>query len=394
MQATRGTTEVQPSTTTRPITLGVIVGNRDFFPDSLIAGARAQIKALVAEMGIEVVMVDEQTTKLGAVETYADAAKCAALFRAHADRIDGVLVALPNFGDEKAVADTLRGSGLQVPILIQAEPDELARLDLAHRRDSFCGKISVCNNLRQYGYPFSLTERHAVALGDREFRQELEWFAAVCRVVRGLCRARLGAIGARPAAFNTVRFSEKILERAGIAVVTKDLSSILGDVQRLAADDPRVAAKTAAITGYADASKLPKDRLELTARLAVVIESWCDENDVDATAIQCWNSIQANYGVNACTVMSMLSEKLLPSACEVDVTGLLAMYARVRHRPRQRGAVERPAGAPLIHHRPQNQRRAHLRLRQEALGPVPAVEQCALVVLVAVVVVPVHQRTR
>jgi L-fucose isomerase-like protein len=326
-ESTQPTATVQTPATTRPVTLGVIVGNRDFFPDILIAGARAEIAALFAEIGIGAVMVDEQTTKLGAVETYADAARCAALFRARAKEIDGILVALPNFGDEKAVADTLRASELQVPILVQAEPDDLGRLDVARRRDGFCGKISVCNNLRQYGYPFSLTRRHTVGLSDPEFRRELEWFAAVCRVVRGLRRARLGAIGARPAAFNTVRFSEKILERAGISVVTADLSSVLGDAQRLAADDPRVAAKVTAITGYADASRLPQEKLLLTARLAVTVERWCEENDVHATALQCWDSIQANYGVNSCTVMSMLSESLRPSACETDVTGALSMYA-------------------------------------------------------------------
>ena len=312
---------------TTPVTLGVIVGNRDFFPDSLIAGARAGISSLFAQMGLRAVMVDERTTKLGAIETYADASKCAALFRAHAEEIDGVLVALPNFGDEKAVVDTLRGSGLRVPILVQAEPDDLGRLDVARRRDSFCGKISVCNNLRQYGFPFSLTRRHTVGLAEPEFLHDLDWFAAVCRVVRGLRRARLGAIGARPAAFNTVRFSEKLLERAGVSVVTADLSSILGDAQRVRTDDPAVGAKVAAITGYADASKLPQEKLLLTARLAVVVERWCEENDVDATAVQCWNSIQANYGVNAGTVMSMLSESLRPSACETDVTGALSMYA-------------------------------------------------------------------
>jgi L-fucose isomerase-like protein len=328
MQAIRETTATAATlVTTRPVTLGVIVGNRDFFPDSLIAGARAAIAKLFGELGITAVMADEQTTKLGAVETYADAAKCAALFRAHAERIDGVLVALPNFGDEKAVVDTLRGSGLQVPILVQAEPDDLGRLDVARRRDAFCGKISVCNNLRQYGYPFSLTRRHTVGLADPEFRADLEWFAAVCRVVRGLRRARLGALGARPAAFNTVRFSEKLLERAGISVVTADLSSIFGEAQRLSAGDPRIAAKTAAITGYADASRLPDQKLQLTARLAVAVESWCEANAVDATAVQCWDSIQANYGVNSCTVMSMLSESLKPSACETDVTGALSMYA-------------------------------------------------------------------
>jgi L-fucose isomerase-like protein len=327
MQTTPLAARAAATATSRPVTLGVIVGNRDFFPDSLIASARRQIAALFAEAGIVAVMVDEQTTKLGAIETYADATKCAALFRAHAERIDGVLVALPNFGDEKAVVDTLRQSGLRVPILVQAEPDELARLDAASRRDGFCGKISVCNNLRQYGYDFSLTRRHTVSLADPEFRRDLEWFAAVCRVVRGLRRARLGALGARPAAFNTVRYSEKILERAGISVVTADLSSVFGAAQRLASDDPAVKAKIAAITGYADASRLPEQKMLLTARLAVVVERWCEENDVDATAVQCWSSIQENYGVNSCTVMSMLSQSLRPSACETDVTGALSMYA-------------------------------------------------------------------
>lgn len=312
---------------TQGLCLGVIVGNRDFFPDSLIAGARSRILALFSELGITPVIADEQATKLGAVETYADARRCADLFRAHAQRIDGILISLPNFGDEKAVADTLRASGLDVPLLVQAEPDDLGSLDVASRRDSFCGKISVCNSLRQYGYAFSLTREHTIALDDPGFREDLQWFAAVCRVVRGLRRARLGAIGARPAAFNTVRFSEKILERAGISVVTVDLSEILGEAQRLPETDPLLAAKAAAIAGYADASRLPQVKLLLTARLAVALERWCEAHAIDATAIQCWDSLQANYGINPCTVMSMLSESLRPSACETDVTGALSMYA-------------------------------------------------------------------
>ena len=52
-----------------------------------------------------------EDTKYGAVETRAEAARCADLFK-HRDRIDGVIVTLPNFGDERAIADTLRMAGL------------------------------------------------------------------------------------------------------------------------------------------------------------------------------------------------------------------------------------------------------------------------------------------
>src|SRR6185312_11579257 len=210
------------------MTIAVVVGNRDFFPDVLISEARRDLVKLFAELDVEAVMLDEQATKLGAVETWAHAKKCAELFASNRKRIDGVLVCLPNFGDEKGVADTLKLAALNVPVLVQGYPDDLDKLDVVRRRDSFCGKISVCNNLRQAGIAYTLTTKHVVHPLDASFRADLQQFVAVCRVVRGVRGARLGAVGARPGAFNTVRYSEKILERAGVSVTTVDLSEILG----------------------------------------------------------------------------------------------------------------------------------------------------------------------
>ena len=135
-------------------------------------------------------------------------AHSADLFRAHRDEIDGVLVTPPNFGDERGTSNTLRFAELGVPVLVQAFPDDPAKMDLQWRRDSFCGKMSLCNNLRQYGIPFTLTALHTVDPESESFRQDLRKFAAVCRVARGMRRARFGMLGARPVAFNTVRFSE------------------------------------------------------------------------------------------------------------------------------------------------------------------------------------------
>ncbi len=309
------------------MTLAVIIGNRDFFPDRLVTEARRDVLKLFAEMGVEPVMLSETDTKLGSVETWSDAKRCAELFRAHRDRIAGVLVTLPNFGDEKAVADTLRLSGLDVPILVQAYPDDLDQLNVERRRDAFCGKISVCNNLRQYGFRYTVTTYHTDELLSETFRQDLAAFLAVCRVVRGLRRARIGAVGARPNAFNTTRYSEKLLEASGISVSTLDLSEVLGDANRIPDDDPRVAGKLEQIRSYADPSAVPDGSLVRMAKLALVLEDWMARYDIHATALQCWSSLQRNYGVNCCTVMSMMSEKLMPSACEVDVPGAVAMYA-------------------------------------------------------------------
>ncbi len=308
-------------------TLAVIFGNRDFFPDNLVTEARQDIQTVFQEYDICPVMVGESDTKLGSIETYENAKICANLFKAHRDDIDGILVVLPNFGDEKAIADTIKLSGLQVPIMVQAYPDELNALKVERRRDSFCGKISVCNNLRQYGFPFTLTKQHTIHPISESFKADLKKFIGVCQVVRGLRNARLGAIGARPNAFNTVRCSEKLLQAYGISVSTVDLSKILYAAQKLADNNSRVQEKLTEIHAYAKHDGVPPPSLVLMAKLGIVISDWMAANDIKASALQCWDSIQRNYGINACTLMSMMSEKLMPSACEVDITGVTSMYA-------------------------------------------------------------------
>jgi L-fucose isomerase-like protein len=308
-------------------TIGVLFGNRDFFPDHLVREARKEVTALFSELKIKPVMLSESDSKLGGLESFADARKCADLFKASRDAITGILVVLPNFGDEKAVADTIRMSELNCPVLVQAYPDELQKLGPERRRDGFCGKISVCNNLSQYGIPFSLTRRHVAAVDSESFREDLRRFLAVCRVVAGMRRVRVGAVGARPAAFNTVRYSEKILEHYGVSVSTVDLSEIFASMAKLEDGDPKVAAELERISGYASVEGVAGDRLAAMGKLGVVLRDWIDRNAVDALAFQCWTSIQENIGVNPCTIMSMLTEEMLPSACEVDVTGVLTMYA-------------------------------------------------------------------
>jgi len=308
-------------------TLGVIFGNRDFFPDHLVSEARKDIIALFKEFNINGVMLEEQDTKLGSVETYAHAKACAELFNANSGRIDGILVVLPNFGDEKGVADTIKLSGLKVPILVQGYPDDLSSFDVARRRDAFCGKVSVCNNLRQYGFDFTLTSLHVSKPNSESFKKDLAKFVSVCHVVKGLRSVRLGAIGARPGAFNTVRYSEKILQATGITVTTVDLSEILGNSSRLSDDAPQVKAKLDEIHAYAKHDTVPSPAILRMAKLGVVISDWMQANDIQATALQCWTSLQKNYGINACTLMSMMSNQLMPSACETDITGVVSMYA-------------------------------------------------------------------
>jgi len=310
----------------RKVTFGVIVGNRGFFPDILAKEGRKGILDVLKEKGYGAVALPMTETKYGAVETLEDAGKCAELFAAKASQIDGIIVTLPNFGDERGVAETIKRSGLDVPILIQAEPDAADRMGIDRRRDSFCGKISVCNNLRQAGIAFSLTRTHTVPVASAEFQADLDRFAAICRIVRGLKNVRFGAIGTRPAAFNTVRYSEKLLEFAGIEIEPVDLFEILGHVGKLADNDRKVKAKLAALTQYTDTQTIPADGLLKMAKFGAVVDTWIKDQQLAGTAIQCWTALEEFFGIVPCTLMSMMSQSLLPSACEVDVMGLLAMY--------------------------------------------------------------------
>lgn len=308
-------------------TLGVIVGNRGFFPAELCDSGRKTILKVLEEEGFGAVALTPEDTPYGSVETYEQAQKCAALFKQHAEEIDGILVTLPNFGDERAVADSIRLSGLDVPVLVHAFPDELGKMTIATRRDSFCGKMSVCNNLTQYGILFSLTNLHTVDPESASFRADLQRFGALCRVVNGLRKARFGQIGARPANFITVRYSEKLLQEAGISVETLDLSELLGRIARLADDDPRVQARLQDIKGYLGTEGVPGEALLKQAKLAVEFDRFIADHQLDGTAVQCWTAMEEYYGVVPCTVMSMLSDTLKPSACETDITGLIGMYA-------------------------------------------------------------------
>ncbi len=307
------------------VTFGVIVGNRGFFPGHLARTGRTEMIQAIENAGYGVVAVGADETKFGAIEARAEAACCAELFDRHKRDIAGVIVTLPNFGDERAIADTLRMADLHVPVLIQATPDTPGLMTLTDRRDSFCGKMSVCNNLTQYGIPYSLTTRHTESPQSEFFQRDLDWFAAVCRVTRGLRRLRIGAIGARPAAFNTVRYSEKILEANGISVEPIDLSEILGRIARM--KDDAAAEKLDQIRKYVSTSAVPAEALMKMAKLGTVIDQWMAETQVAISAVQCWTSLEEYFGVVPCTVMSMMSENLLSSACEVDICGVVGMHA-------------------------------------------------------------------
>jgi len=308
-------------------TFGVIIATRNIFNFQLAVEARKKVLSKLEQMGFGAVILPESETPTGNIEGYEDAIKCAKFFKENSDKIEGIIVILPNFGDELGVVNTIKMSGLNVPVLVQACDDENDKVDVKSRRDAFCGKISVCNNLYQYGIKFTNTTYHTYSIEDEEFDKDIYKFAAICRVVKGMKGLRVGAIGTRPIGFQTMRFSEKLLQQNDITIVPVDMSEIIAAAEKIDINSAEVKQRVIDIQNYGSCSILHKGQINKQAAFGLAVENWIKENDIDISAIQCWDSIEKNFGCAACVTMSMMGEKLMPSACEVDVAGAIGMYA-------------------------------------------------------------------
>ena len=312
----------------RPVTLGVVIGSRAFFSPAPCKTARDDVLLQLAKLGIKAITLPFEATANGAVQSISDAELYARHFKALADEIDGLVICLPNFGDEIAVVELVNRAKLNVPILLQASNDEVSKVDVHTRRDAFCGKISVTNNFWQYGIPFTETSSHTSDTWGEEFAGDLNRFSRVCRTVRGLKNARLGSIGARTGAFQTMRYSEKLLQASGITVVTVDLSEMMGAASAIKDNDPAFLAVIDKVKNYGNIpAHITPEQIGKQARWTLAVNRWIEENGCDASAIQCWRSLQDNFGCATCLTMSMMGEDLMPSACEVDIMGAVSMYA-------------------------------------------------------------------
>lgn len=308
-------------------TFGVIVTTRSFFPSHLVKSAREKIAALLSSLNYGCVMVGESDTQYGAVLSWEEANVCARLFREHAEEICGIICVLPNFGEELGVAEAIDLAGLNVPVLVQACDDDFDKLDMANRRDAFCGKISLCNNLRQRGIRYSLTRLHTCAIDSAEFAQDVRKFAGVCRVVGGVRGSRIAMLGARPVAFNTVRYSEKILQAHGISVQTVDFSEVIAAANAYD-DQAKIAAKEKEIRAYGRIpAAIGDEKITRQAKLCLTLEDFVRRLSCDASTVQCWDSVENNYGCATCLAMAMMGDAGKPSACESDVTGAVSMLA-------------------------------------------------------------------
>jgi L-fucose isomerase-like protein len=271
------------------------------------------------------VVPTEDQTKMGCVENLREAQVCADLFAGR--RVDGIVVGAMNFGDEQAAAYAIRESRLDVPVFLFGCQEEGVLTPTMDRRDSFCGLLSLADGLRQMRIRYTLATQPICMPTDESFKRDIDWFGRVCRVLKGIRRARYGQVGTRPEAFWTCRYDERALQKLGPTVVAIDMSQVLAGLRRMDPQEADVRRIVGELREYADTSALDPGALEKIAVLECFLRRFCAEHELDALAIQCWLSIQENFGICACTVLSRLGEAGIPCACETDVLGALSQHA-------------------------------------------------------------------
>jgi L-fucose isomerase-like protein len=306
-------------------TFAVCFGNRGFFPASLQASARREMQQTITKLGHDVLLLDEPATRYGAVETPAEGRVFAEFLRQHRGKYGGVILCLPNFGDETGSVAALKEAG--VPILIQAYPDELEKMAPEIRRDSFCGKFSVMDVLRQYGVKFTALKPHTVHPLSPAFADNLAQFDAICRVVNGMRNLVVGAIGARTTAFKTVRIDELTLQKYGITVETIDLADVFARVARVSPESAAFRQKAETLRGYSCWTGVPDKAFGNLTRLAIVLDDLQQEFGLDAMAVRCWLEMQQQLGISPCVVLSEMNNRGITAACEVDVGNAIMMQA-------------------------------------------------------------------
>ena len=309
----------------KKMTFALCFGNRGFMPGELILGAREDMVKAVTDAGYDYLMMEESATRYGAVETRAEGRLYASWLKSHEGEYDGVIFSQPIFVDENGAICALQDAG--VPILMQAYPDEIGKMDFAHRRDAYCGKFSVTDVFTQYEVPFTVMKPHVVHPLSPAFAQNLKDFAAVCRVVNGMKRFNLGCIGARTTAFKTVRFDELAMQKHGINVESFDLSELFEKVRALPDTDEKVLKKAETLKAYTDFSTVPAQNMATLAKVGCVIDEYIEEYHLDAIALRCWNEMETYLRVCPCVLLSELNDRGITASCEIDMCSAITMRA-------------------------------------------------------------------
>lgn len=303
------------------IKIGLVPAHRGVFSPELAKKMKRATLAAFAKLGIEAVTADEKMCAHGLVESSEEANKLAGRFQE--EQVAGVVIGAMNFGNEVPAAEA---ADIGVPVFLFGCKEEGKLTPGSHRRDAFCGALSIGAALRHRGIRYVFPESPICFPDEPGFLRDLDNFARACRVADGILDAAYGQFGPRPREFETCVFNEvSLLQHFGIKVVPFPLAEIFTEAVNYnnAAKIKKIMAE---IKAMADTGAVNERQLERLARLEIVLDLHVQKYGLQGLALQCWTLIQEQYEISPCTVMGRLSQRGVPAACEVDIHGAISMH--------------------------------------------------------------------
>ena len=305
--------------------LALLVANRGFFPSSVIESAYEEMRQAAAKVGVELLEIAKDKVKYGAVETTQEGMIYHDFLEEHHGEYDGVIICLPNFGDENGIKAALRD--INVPVLLQAYPDEIGKMDFARRRDAFCGKLGLCAVFKQMGFKFTSGKPFVMHPLSDAFHKELTEFVAICNIVKKMRYMRLGVFGARTTAFKSVRFDEGAMERLGCDTESFDFTAVMEKYNEISADSEEAKFFREKLLATADFSDAADYALDNLSRFGATLMWFVKDQKLDAISVRCWSELQHLLHIAPCSLLGIFNSLGIPASCETDASNSIAMMA-------------------------------------------------------------------
>jgi L-fucose isomerase-like protein len=272
---------------------------------------------------LEIVVPSPELTEDGCVGTPEEGAKTLELFKK--ENVQGVIIGNMNFGHETSVGVILSGLPKDMPILHFATRSGPISEKGNRSTDTWCGQFMTASAIKRRGFIFE--HIRTCNPEDERFLEGIDAFVRACTAISRFKGARILQIGTRPTGFESQFFSEEKMQRDfGQMLIPVNQDDEFEYIDAISPNDPEtinLAQEIRASVGKVT-EELP-DSLINQARLEIALKRMMKDFNADAMAVTCWERLQKNYHIAACSTFARLNNQGIIVACEVDVLGAITM---------------------------------------------------------------------
>lgn len=154
-----------------------------------------------------------------------------------------------------------------------------------------------------------------------EFATEIE----VEKAFAWLKGKKIGAVGDAPVGFTPCVFdSQQLNKYFGLDVRQITITDAFGRIAQVT-EERRELAYANAVAAQPSLSSVNVDEAKKVYGVEVALDTWREEESLDAIAIRCWPEFPTDMGACICSSLGRLSDRGIVTTCERDVLGAVTM---------------------------------------------------------------------